>query len=286
MVGTGGHPGNVGFNNDIDRGGLRGGDLEQLMETQYQHVRIERVGKVAHLILNRPDILNAVHQPAAIEVEAAARALAADPELRLIAIRGAGRALCTGMDLKELAAGQVDMRYFRIWEDALRCFETMDKLVLCLIHGHAIGGGLQLALACDIRVATADASLAVPAINEGLIPGLGTFRLARFIGLGRAKRMILSGDSVTGAEALEIGLVDHLVSAVDMVSEFEALIEKYMAVNSEGCRLSKHALRECFDLGYEAFLERYMELQEQAFGSKDFEEAMTAYRAKRAPNWC
>ena len=157
--------------------------LTHLLENPYQHVRIERVGKVAHLILNRPDILNAVHQAAAIEVEAAAHAFAADPELRLIAIRGAGRAFCTGIDLKELAAGHVDMRYFRIWEDALRCFETMDKLVLCLIHGHAVGGGLQLALACDIRIATADASLAVPAINEGLIPGLGTFRLARYIGL-------------------------------------------------------------------------------------------------------
>jgi len=256
------------------------------MDAQYQHLRIERVGKVAHLTLNRPDILNAVHQPAAIEIEAAARALATDPEVRLIAIRGAGRSFCTGMDLKELAAGRVDMRYMRVWEDALRCFETMDKLVLCLIHGHAIGGGLQLALACDIRVATADASLSVPAIKEGLIPGLGTFRLARYIGLGRAKRMILSGDSMTGAEALEIGLVDHLVSAADMDSEIEALIEKYMAVNSEGCRLSKHALRECFDLGYDAFLERYLGLQEQAFGSQDFEEAMTAYRAKRAPNWC
>lgn len=259
--------------------------MERLMETQYQHVRIERVGKVGHLILNRPDILNAVHQAAAIEVDAAARALAADPELRLIAIRGAGRAFCTGIDLKELAAGQIDMRYFRIWEDALRCFETMDKLVLCLIHGHAIGGGLQLALACDIRVATADASLAVPAINEGLIPGLGTFRLARFIGLGRAKQMILSGDAVTGAEALAIGLVDHLVPADDMLPAFETLIEKYMGANSEGCRLSKQALRECFDLGYEAFLERYIGLQEHAFGSKDFEEAMKAYRAKRAPDW-
>ncbi len=255
------------------------------METHYQHVRIERVGKVGHLILNRPDKLNAAHQAAATEVEAAARALGADPALRLIAIRGAGRAFCTGIDLKELAGGRIDMRYFRIWEDALRCFETMDKLVLALIHGHAIGGGLQLALACDIRVATAEASLAVPAINEGLIPGLGTFRLARFIGLGRAKRMILSGDAVTGAEALAIGLVDHLVPADDMHPAFEALIEKYMAANSEGCRLAKHALTECFDLGYEAFLERYMGLQEQAFGSKDFAEAMTAYRAKRAPRW-
>ncbi len=131
------------------------------METQYQHVRIERVGKVAHLILNRPDILNAVHQAAASEVEVAARALAADPELRLIAIRGAGRAFCTGIDLKELAAGHIDMHYFRIWEDALRCFETMDKLVLCLIHGHAIGGAPFLA----VHSATALWHIAMPAVG-------------------------------------------------------------------------------------------------------------------------
>ena len=255
------------------------------MENQYQHLRIEKLGKVGHLILNRPHVLNAAHQAAAMEVDAAARALASDPGLRLIAIRGAGRAFCTGIDLGELAAGRIDMRYFRIWEDALRCFETMDKLVLCLIHGHAIGGGLQLALACDIRVATAGASLAVPAISEGLIPGLGTFRLARYIGLGRAKQMIFSGDAVTGEEALAIGLVDHLIPEDTMAPAFETLIDKYMAANSEGCRLSKHALTECFDLGYEAFLDRYMGLQERAFESEDFGEAMTAYRAKRAPDW-
>ena len=255
------------------------------METHYQHLSIERDGKVAHLILDRPDVLNAVHQAAALEVAAAARALAAEPELRLIAIRGAGRAFCTGIDLKELAVGQIDETYFRIWEDALRCFETMDKLVLCLIHGHALGGGLQLALACDIRVATADASLALPAINEGLIPGLGTYRLARYIGLGRAKRLIISGDVVTGAEALGIGLVDYLVSATTMTSEFETLIEKFMAGNSEGARLSKQAIGQCFDLGYQAFLEHYTGLQARAFGSTDFEEAMAAHRAKRRPNW-
>lgn len=255
------------------------------MENHYQHLHIERDGKVAQLILNRPDILNAVHQAAALEVAAAARALAAEPELRLIAIRGAGRAFCTGIDLKELAAGHIDETYFRIWEDALRCFETMDKLVICLIHGHGLGGGLQLALACDIRVATVDANLALPAINEGLIPGLGTYRLARYIGLGRAKRLILSGDAVSGAEALEIGLVDYLVSAADMELEFENLIETFMAGNSEGARLSKQALGQCYDLGYQAFLEHYTGLQAQAVRSTDFKEAMTAYRAKRKPNW-
>jgi len=255
------------------------------MDTNYQYLRIERDGKIAHMTLNRPDILNAVHQVAAEEVLAAAQAIAAEPDIRLVTIRGTGRSFCTGIDLKELAAGRIDKTYFRIWEDALRCFETMDKLVLCLIHGHGLGGGLQLALACDIRIATADATLALPAIKEGLIPGLGTFRLARYIGLGRAKRLIISGDAIDGAEALEIGLVDYLISVDKKEEEFGALIEKFMAGNSEGARLSKRAISQCFDLEYELFLEHYTDLQAKAFGSKDHKEAMSAYRDQRTPNW-
>ena len=240
---------------------------------------------IYEITINRPEKRNALNWEVILALEAAIDAVGHASGVRAVLLKGAGTGFSAGIDLKALAADGIDMRYFRIWEDALRCFETMDKLVLCMIHGHAVGGGLQLAMACDIRVATADANLSVPAVNEGLIPGLGTFRLARFIGHGRAKRMILSGDPVTGAEALKIGLVDHLVSAAGMATEFNALIEKYMGVNSEGCRLSKLAVNECFDLRFEPFLERYMGLQEQAFASKDFNEAMTAYRAKRAPVW-
>lgn len=255
------------------------------MTKPLEFLRIENVGKVAHLTLNRPHRLNAVHQPAAFELKAAAQALADDPDVRLVAIRGEGRAFSTGIDLKDLAAGEIDMRYFRVWEEALRIFETMDKLVLCQIHGHAVGGGLQLAMACDIRAATADANLSVPAINEGLLPGLGTFRLARYIGHGRAKRMVLSGDGITGVEGLSVGLVDHLLPAEGMAAAFDELIEKYMAVNSQGCRLSKLAVNDCFDLEFDTFLERYMALQQEGYDSADFKEAIDAYNANRKPAW-
>jgi len=255
------------------------------METQYQHVRIKRVGKVAHLILDRPDILNAVHQAAIVEVEAASRALAADPELRLIAIRGAGRAFCTGIDLKALAADGIEFSYFRLWEDAMRRFETMDKLVLCLIHGYALGGGLQLALASDIRVCTPSAKLGLPAIKEGLIPGLGTFRLARYIGLGRAKQLIIRGNMIDGAEAERIGLVDHLVGEDTYESEFAVWVDEYAKTNSAGCRYSKQMLLECFDMGFDAFFAKYLDLQEKATADDDFTEAMEAYREDRPPVW-
>ena len=150
-------------------------------------------------------------------------------------------------------------------------------------HGAAIGAGCCVALACDIRASTASAQLGLPAVNEGLIPGLATYRLPHYIGMGRAKQMILSGDSITGQQALNIGLIDHLLSEKRMAEELEQLIGKYLQSNNEGCRFSKAMLVECFDLDFDRFRGRYMDLQSEAMNSDDFHEAMAAYREKRTP---
>ena len=255
------------------------------MNMSFEHLLYDKKGKLASLTLNRPRRLNALHYDAVVELDKASRVVAEDPEITMITIKGAGRAFSTGIDLKDLSAGKIDMSYHPPWEGALRRFETMDKIVICLIHGYAIGGGLQLALACDIRVCTPSAKLGVPAIHEGLLPGLGTLRLARYLGMGRAKQMILSGDTVTGEAALAFGLVDHLIGEESMVEEFENLVRKYLANNSQGCRLSKRMLADVFDLGFDQFLPRYMELQAKAMASDDFQEAMVAYRERRTPIW-
>lgn len=251
----------------------------------FEHFTYERDGAVGWLTISRPERLNAIHEAAAIEAEHVAQHIAADPQVRVIAIVGAGRAFCTGIDLKDLAADAVSFEYFRTWERVLRTFETMDKIVLCLIHGYALGGGLQLALACDIRVATPGAEMGLPAVFEGLIPGLGTLRLARYVGMGRAKRLILSGERIGAEEAHRIGLVDHIVPEATARPDFEAIVARYRDTASEGCRLAKLALIECFDLGFEDFYRRYLELQERATSSEDFAEALAAYREKRPPVW-
>ena len=257
------------------------------MRVEFENLYYERDGKVARVVLNRPRLLNAMNYPAVCDLDAVSQRLEDDPDIRVVTIEGAGRAFCTGIDLKDLSAGKIDMSYHTPWERALRRFETMEAIVICLIHGYALGGGLQLALASDIRVATPSARLGLPAIKEGLIPGLGTLRLARYIGLGRAKRLILSGDLIDGEEALRIGLVDHLVSEDEekRAEEFREIVHKYLEVNSEGCRLSKLATYACFDLGFEEFFERYLKLQDRAMSSEDFREAMAAYREDRRPVW-
>ena len=255
------------------------------MAHDFEFFGYRKHGKIARVTINRPHVLNAVHFPAARELEHLADHVAADTDTRIVAITGAGRAFSTGMDLKELPKGEVDIGYHEHWERALRRFETMDKIVLCLLHGYAIGGGLQLALACDIRVGTRSVDMSLPAVTECLIPGLGTFRLARYIGLGRAKRMTLLGSRIYGEEAERIGLLDHLVDEPTMEEEFEGLIQQYLETCSTACRLSKQALVACFDLGFDQFFDYYLDLQNKAMNSSDYREALAALKADRRPVW-
>ncbi|MFQ5859661.1 MAG: enoyl-CoA hydratase/isomerase family protein, partial [Anaerolineae bacterium] len=242
-------------------------------------------GPVARVTLNRPEVLNAQNNQATYDLNVVADQIAEDRDVRIVAISGAGRAFCTGIDLKELSAGKIDITYHDRWESALRKFETMEPVVLCLIHGYCLGGGLQLAMAADIRVSTPSAQIGLPAIRESLIPGLGTWRLPRYIGWGRAKQLILSGDNIDGQEAQRIGLVDHLVSEDAHREEFEVYIQKYLRSCSKGTRTSKLATNRAFDLDYEPFYHEYVKLQAIAMTSPDFFEAGRAYLEERDPEW-
>src|SRR6266542_5876526 len=152
----------------------------------------EKEDRFGLLILNRPELLNAMNYQGSLDLNRAAELIRDDPDVRVVLIRGAGRAFCTGIDLKQLAAGETPHEYYEQWDRALRILEQAEKVLLCAMHGYALGGGLQLALACDIRIATEDCQIGLPAIKEGNIPGLGILQLPRYIGLGRAKLMSLS----------------------------------------------------------------------------------------------
>ena len=242
-------------------------------------------GKVARVMLNRPQLLNAMNNQATHDLNTVADQISADPSIRLVTLTGAGRAFCTGIDLKEIAADKIDITYHDHWEGALRKFETMEPIVLCLIHGYCLGGGLQLAMAADIRVSTPRAKIGLPAIRESLVPGLGTWRLPRFVGMGRARWMILSGENIDGEEAARIGLADHLVSQDAFREDFDEYVSKYLRICSKGSRMAKLATNRAFDLDFKEFYEEYIQLQKVAMTSADFKEAAMAYREKRDPVW-
>jgi len=252
---------------------------------QLGHMKLEEEGKLAWLTFTRETSLNAINDEATVEINHIANELYDNPDTRVVVVRGEGRAFSTGLDLKEFARDRIKMAYHRRWERALRVFETMEKIVIIGMHGYCLGGALQLALACDIRVSTPNCQIGLPAIKESLIPGLSTWRLAKYVGLGRAKKLILGGENISGKEGMEIGLIDHLIPRKNFQSHLDGLAAKYLRTCSFGSRMSKLVLNRAFEMDYDSVLKYYMEQQEKTQYSKDTEEAKQAYLENREPNW-
>ncbi len=255
------------------------------MRREFEHLSYASGDKLATITFNRPERLNAMSFPAKHDLKAALEMAGSDDAVRVLALRGQGRAFCTGIDLKDLSTGKIGADNFALWEECLRLIETMDKLVIALMHGYALGGGVQLGLACDLRIATPATKFGLPAAKEGLLPGLAVWWLAKFVGMGRAKEMALWGESFDGTEALRIGLVTRLVSDENRDAEFDAYVTKTVANASQGARATKRAMNLVASADFEAALALYMELQRQGLASDDFAEAMRAYREKRDARW-
>ncbi len=168
----------------------------------------------------------------------AAERAARDPEVWVVVVRGAGRAFCSGMDRTALSAGGIGEAFYRHWTRGLNCLEDMDKLVVGVLHGYCIGGGLQLAVACDVRLTTDDAILGLGATRHGLIPDGSILRLARIVGQGRAKELTLLNDHVGAAEALAMGLVNWVVPASDVEARLATIV-------GEGLWRLPHGHRPC-----------------------------------------
>ena len=239
-------------------------------------------GAIATLHLSRTERLNAFGMGGTVDLNTAADALAADDATRVVIITGEGRSFSTGIDLKELAAGEIDMSYHHRWEGALRKFELMNKVVIAAINGWCLGGGLQLALACDVRIAVETAQMGLPAVKEGLIPGMGVYRLPRAIGITRARRYILSGELADGRESERIGMVDYVVSQADFAATVARVSTSYLNIPWASVLLSKQMTNRAFDLPFDDFLSEYFDAQTEAMGSEDHRAAMRGYRAEQA----
>jgi enoyl-CoA hydratase/carnithine racemase len=199
-----------------------------------------------------------------------------------VILQGAGRAFCTGIDLTALAAGETTMAFFRNWESALRKLETMDPTVLAAIHSHCIGGGLQIALACDLRVARNDARFGITAVKEGIVPGIGMWRIGRFAGLGRAKRLALAADVIDAATAHDWGLVDWVVEADHYEAKIAEVADRILSTAWTSTRLTKKLTNMALETRFEDFVETYYEFQALSTASAEHREAMAEHRAAKA----
>ena len=237
---------------------------------------------VGWVTLNRPAVLNAIDSQLAIALADAAEAAAADPAVLAVVVRGAGRAFCAGMDRTALAAGRIGPAFYRHWIRALNTLEDMGKVAVCVLHGHSIGGGLQLALACDVRIAAEDAVIGLGATRHGLIPDGGVLRLARIVGLGRATALALLNDEVLPAEALAIGLVTRVCAAGELEGTLAAVLERCRAAAPTATAHTKRLLHASFHRDPRELIEELLRRQAECMTSWEMEEANAAWREKRA----
>jgi enoyl-CoA hydratase len=242
---------------------------------------LARTGSIAEITLNRPGKLNAMNLDWVRELDAAVAGLAGDPRLRAVVIGGAGRAFCSGLDLDMMGAQGMPADFFPLQERAFTALERLPAIVLARIHGHCLGGGLQLALACDIRIAREDATLGLPAALEGLPPGVAAWRLPRFVGVGRALRLALLGKPVDAAEALRLGLVDHVLPADGFAAAAGELVEQYARVPHQAAVGIKRMVRSAFAVGFEDAYRQAREIVADALPGPEVAAAKRAWAARR-----
>lgn len=254
----------------------------------YEFIQVERDGPITTVILNRPDVMNALHLPAHEELAEAFDAFAADPEQWVAIVTGAGeRAFSAGNDLKHQAMGG-KMGQPPSGFAGLTARFDMTKPVIAAVNGVAMGGGFEIALACDLIIASESATFALPEPKVGLaaLAG-GLHRLPRAIGLKRAMGMILTARRVSAAEGLELGFVNEVVPPGELMAAARRWAGLIAECGPMSIRASKEAVLKGLDVGLEEALGGQMRYPAIAalLRSEDFVEGPLAFAQKRAPNW-
>jgi enoyl-CoA hydratase len=251
-----------------------------------EHILFEKQGRVAILTVNRPDKRNVLHKAARLEIKAVLDEVDQDPGVGVLVITGAGdKSFIAGSDLNEFGRMNPLEAYEFLDTLAQRLytrFEELDKPVIAMINGLCLGGGTEIALACDIRLAADTARFGQPEVNLGIMPGSGaTQRLPRLVGPGLARELIFTGRIIDAAEAERIGLVNRVHPAAELFEKTMEMAEQIAAKGAFSLKMAKRAMRLGQEVGVTPGL-AYEALAEVAcFASPEKEEGMTAFFDKR-----
>lgn len=254
----------------------------------YESILLERDGAVAVVTINRPEKRNALNTRVRAEIVAALDELRADDSARVVVFTGAGeKAFVAGADIGEFAERTpLEQREAMTGRRVFDEVAAFPKPTLAMINGFCLGGGCELALACDVRIASDAVRLGQPEINLALIPGGGgTQRLPRVVGMGQAMRLVLSGEIIDAAEALRIGLVDVVHPAAELRERTLELARTMAAKSPVALRMAKAAVRAAAEMPLSAGLAYETELFVTCFASEDRAEGVAAFLEKRAPEF-
>jgi len=253
--------------------------------TQFENILVEIDGPLATLTINRPKVLNALNVRVLEEVSQALEGLRGQSEVRVVILTGAGdRAFVAGADIAAMAelAPSEALKLAEKGHKVGDLIALLPQPVIAAVNGFALGGGLELALACDIIYASKSAKLGQPEVNIGVMPGFGgTQRLIRRVGPGRAARMIYGGDPVGADEALQMGLVDQVCEPASLLEEVRTLGRKIASRAPVAVGHSKQALRATFELPLAEGNRLEQRLFSELFATQDQKEGMAAFLAKR-----
>ncbi len=250
------------------------------------NVLYEKEGDIAIVTVNRPKALNALNAETLADIEKAMDAAAADPEVKVVILTGAGRAFVAGADITFMQnMTAMEARAFAMLGQAVfRKIETMEKPVIAAVNGFALGGGCELAMSCDFRIASDAAKFGQPEVGLGVTPGFGgTQRLPRLVGEGMAKELCYTGDTIDANEALRIGLVNHVVPGDELMTYVKDMAKRIASKGQLAVRMCKKAINE----GMQVDIDRAMTLEADIFGilfsTEEQKEGMTAFVEKRKP---
>ena len=263
---------------------------------EYGEVRVERFGDIvlrieppiAWIVLSRPSKLNALNKAMLEDLDTAASKAVESPDVRVVIVTGEGRAFCAGADVGEFKEMRpMDAyRFSRRFQEILLRIDSSPKPFIAAINGYALGGGLELALACDLRIASSEARLGQPEINLGFIPGAGaTQRLPRIVGQAKALELIMTGDMIGAEEALRIGLVNKVVEPEHLEEEARKLALKLAEKPPLALEAAKKAVKQASSLPIEEGLRTEAELFGLLFSTQDVREGIEAFLSKRKPEF-
>lgn len=252
------------------------------------YVELQVRDKVALLTINRPEALNAMNAPLLEEFREAIDRVENDDEVRVLVITGAGRAFIAGADIAHMQglSPQEAKAWSELGQATVAKLENMKKPVIAAINGYALGGGTELALACDIRIASDKAVFGQPEVKLGMIAGFGgTQRLPRLIGTGLAKEMLFTGDHYDAQTALQMGLVNRVVPADELLTHCLELAGRIAARGPLAVRVTKEAVNQGRDMDLQKALHLESDLYGLVFCSDEPREGCSAFLEKRDPKW-
>ena len=254
----------------------------------YETITLEKDGKVAVITINRPDKLNALSGTVHVEGVAALDELRRDDGVRVVVITGSGeKAFIAGADISEFE-GKTPVTQRAVFQERtlFNTIDTFPKPVIAMVNGFCLGGGNELALACDLRICSENAKFSQPEINLGIIPGGGgSQRLTRLVGEGRSMEMILTGDMIDAETAYRFGLVNHVYPAAELHAKTMELAAKIAEKAPIALQLAKEAVKFASRSNLDEGVRREVDLFAICFSTEDKQEGVSAFLEKRKPEF-